>query len=490
MSVNLLPRSLGLWGLIATGICSMLGASIYIVPFMIQRHVPGIGPDVIPAFLLAALPAMMAALAYASLSTAMPLAGGSYIYVSRGLNPYLGFIASFAQWFGLSIAIGVIAYVIIPFIKEITELLAFADLASWLDQGLTRVILALVLLWGFVLVNIKGTGVYQKTLIPLMILMFLLGILVIVIGFGSSPEEFLMALPEGQVTSHDQQNTLDGGLVIFSAAAVLFSSFIGFDSIAQAGSEAYKPRRNLPLAIGITVLGVATFYMLFTAAVYHAVPWQYVAQQAAQGDVSAPGLLRPVISPVLGALIILGAAVALINDLPAMLLSVSRLMFAWAEDSIFPKAISRIHIKYQTPHVALVGSGLMATLGILGSHFAGDFFLGVDIMVTSMMLNFILTCLTLITLSQVNPGLAAGISFIPKTAWRILIGAAGIITLLGFLMVHVIRDLQSSDAWYFKSTPVWLLVMLSASLVFWVKYYRLRNSGVDLKSHFSRLPDH
>ncbi|MCU0368513.1 MAG: hypothetical protein MUF39_06755 [Cyclobacteriaceae bacterium] len=52
-----LSRQLGLTGLAATGICSMIGASIYVVPFMIQRNVPGIGPYVLPAFLFAAIPA-------------------------------------------------------------------------------------------------------------------------------------------------------------------------------------------------------------------------------------------------------------------------------------------------------------------------------------------------------------------------------------------------------------------------------------------------
>ena len=78
-----LRRQLGLLGLAATGICSMLGASVYVVPFMIQRSVPGIGSWVLPAFLLAAIPALLAALAYAILASAMPRAGGSFVYASR-----------------------------------------------------------------------------------------------------------------------------------------------------------------------------------------------------------------------------------------------------------------------------------------------------------------------------------------------------------------------------------------------------------------------
>ena len=102
-----LSRRMGLTALAATGICSMLGAAINVVPFMIQRHVPGIGPYVLPAYLFAAIPAVLAAFAYAILASAMPRAGGSYVYASRALNPYLGFVASFSQWFGLSIAIAI-----------------------------------------------------------------------------------------------------------------------------------------------------------------------------------------------------------------------------------------------------------------------------------------------------------------------------------------------------------------------------------------------
>ena len=102
--------------------------------------------------------------------------------------------------------------------------------------------------------------------------------------------------------------------------------------------------------------------------------------------------------------IVAGAAIALVNDLPAMLLAVSRLMFAWAEDGVFPRGVARIHRAWHTPHVALVLSGLMATAAILGSHFAGDFFLGVDILVTSMLVNFGVMCLTVIRLPTAARG--------------------------------------------------------------------------------------
>ncbi len=480
---------MSLLGLSATGICSMLGASIYVVPFMIQRNVPGIGPYVLPAFLFAALPAILAAFAYAILASAMPRAGGSYIYASRGLHPYLGFVASFSQWFGLSIAIGVVSYVIVPFLRDIALALEYTALAQWLEFGSVRVTISLTILWSFVWVNIRGVTAYERTLIPLMYLMFGLGAIVIVVGFASSPDAFAAALLLKQNQSVPTSVSTFDLMTFLSAAAVLFSSFIGFDSIAQAGGEAKNPGRTLPLAIAIAVGTVGTFYLLFSGAVYHAVPWQFVAQQAQSRDVTAPGLMSLLLSPGWTVAIVAGAAVALTNDLPAMLLSVSRLMFAWAEDGIFPKQVTRVHPTYKTPHVAIVISGLMASIGILGSHFAGDFFLGIDIMVTSMLVNFLFMCLAVITLPARNPAIAAEIKVVRSRIWQLVLAWSGVIMLSGFLTIHLIKDLTADvTAWYFHSTPIWLLVMAVASALYLRELSRLRARGIDDHKLFSTLP--
>ena len=486
-----LVRKLGLLGLTATGICSMLGASINVVPFMIQRSVPGIGQYVLPAFLFAALPALLAAVAYSTLASAMPRAGGSYIYASRGLNPYLGFIASFSQWFGLSIVIGVIAYVIVPFLRDIALGMNWTILARWLEYGVIRVAIALSLIWLFVYVNVRGAKSYERTLIPLMLLMFALGAIVVVAGFSHDHADFALKLmeKEGRVPPGEAANAFDWR-VFLSAAALLFSSFIGFDSIAQAGGEARNPTRSLPLAIALAILIVGSFYFLFTAAVYHAVPWSFVAQEAMARDISAPGMLSYLLPAGLSVAILAGAAVALINDLPAMLLAVSRLMFAWAEDGIFPARIARVHRRFHTPHLALMVSGSIASIGVLGSHFAGDFFLGIDIMVTAMMVNFLLMCLTVVTLPQVNPQLASRVTLLKHRGVQKLLGWAGTLVLAGFLCIHVWKDLSAPvAAWYFHSSLVWLIVMALGSVLFFTKLRSLKNSGTDVKELFSRLPE-
>ncbi len=485
-----LARDLGLMGLAATGICSMLGAAINVLPFMVQRSVPGIGSWVLPAYLFAAVPAVLAALAYASLGSAMPRAGGSYVYASRALSPYWGFVASFSQWFGLSIAIGVVSYVLIPFLRDIAGALEWTGIAATLDDGPVRVGLALAFLWTFVLVNVRGLALYERTLVPMMFLMFALGAVVIVAGFSFDHTDFAAALAASEARSIPDPVApgLEAGTLL-AASVLLFATFIGFDSIAQAGGEARNPGRNLPLAVGIAITVVGAFYFLFTAAVYHAVPWSFIAAEAQVRDLTAPGLLGYLLPAGWTVLIVAGAAVALINDLPAMLLAVSRMMFAWAEDGIFPKGFAAVHRRRRTPHVAIVASGVMASVGIAGSHLAGDFFLGIDILVISMLVNFGLMCLALLTLPRRNPELAARVTVLAGRGARTLVGAAGVALLGTFLVVQVLRDLTSEvAAWYFHPTWVWLLVMAVASILHWREMGTLKRSGTDVSRVFRELP--
>ena len=485
-----LLREMGLLGLAATGICSMLGAAINVIPFMIQRNVPGIGPYVLPAYLFAAVPAIFAALAYAILASAMPRAGGSYVYASRALNPYLGFVASFSQWFGLCIAIGVVSYVLIPFLRDIASALDFQVIADALDTGAIRVTLALAFLWTFVAVNLRGVKLYEKILIPLMFLMFALGAVVIVAGFSFGHNDFATALLQQDGQAIPASGPAPFRLPLyFAASALLFASFIGFDSIAQAGGEARNPGRSLPLAIGIAVVTVGTFYILFTGAVYHAVPWTYIAQEGLTKDLTAPGLLGYLLPTGWTIAIVAGAAVALINDLPAMLLAVSRLIFAWGEDGIFPRRVARVHPKRHTPHVAILVSGILASVGILGNYLANDFFLGVDILVLSMLVNFLLMCLSVLTFPHRNPELAKNIRVVRSRKLQIILASSGVTVLGGFLVIHIWKDLTTPfRAWYFHSTPIWLIVMILASGIYIREVRRLRDRGVDVKALFSKLP--
>jgi APA family basic amino acid/polyamine antiporter len=387
------------------------------------------------------------------------------------------------------VAIGVVSYLMIPFIRDVLLAVGMDELGATLDTGPVRVGLALAFLWTSVVINMRGVRTVERILVPLMFLMFLLGGVVIVAGFLFDQADFAAALMEREGVAVPVAEAEFGLGRFVAAAAILFSSFIGFDSIAQAGGEARNPGRSLPLAIGIAVGTVGAFYFLFTAAVHHAVPWAFIAERAQTQDLTAPGLLGYVLEPRWTVLILAGAAIALINDLPAMLLAVSRLMFAWAEDGVFPRGVAAVHERWHTPHVALVLSGLMATASILGSHFAGDFFLGVDILVTSMLVNFGLMCVTVIALPRRNPALAERMTVLRHRPTRAALSALGVALLTLFLCVHVWKDLHADvGAWYFHSTVLWVGVMVLASVIYLREVASLRRAGVDTAALFRALP--
>ena len=488
-----LPRELGLVGLTATGVCAMFGASITIMPFMVHRSVPGVGANVLTAFVFAAVPAVLAAISYAMLSSAMPRAGGSYVFASRGLSPYLGFVASFSQWFGLSIGMGVIAYMLIPFLRDIFAALGPSgmSLAEFVERGPVRVGLALAFLWGSVALNLRGLKIYGRVLVPMMVAMFLLCGVVIVAGFSFDHVDFREALlaTEGVVPPPPP----DDGLGIrgwLAATAILFASFIGFDAISQAGGEAKAPSRSLPRAIGLAIALVGSFYLVFTAAVYHAVPWEFVASRAQNTDLTAPGLLGYLLDPGWTVLILAGAAIALANDLPAMLLAVSRLCFSWAADGVFPKAVAKVSTKRRVPHVATVLSALVASLSVIGCHLAGDFFLGVDILVTAMLVNFALMCATVIAIRHRNPHLSSRMGVLRSRPAQVVVAGLGLGLLALLLAVHTWNDLGSSSGpWFATSSWIWVWVMLGATAIYLREMRRIKRSGLDPSTVFGSLPD-
>lgn len=483
-----LRRELGVLGLAATGICSMVGAGINIVPFAIQRTVPGIGDWVLPAYAIAAVPAVLAALCYAALGSAMPRAGGSYVYASRAINAHAGFLASFSQWFGLCMAIGVVAYVIPPFLRDIAVAAGWDGAAAALGARPVRLVLALALLWSFVLVNLRGVEAVARTLLPLMVLMFLCGGMVIVTGARHDPADYAALLASRGEAVPSSLARGDFWQVVPAGAAVLFSSFIGFDAIAQAGGEARNPSRSIPLAVGAAIVTVGAFYFAFTAAVYHAVPWPVVADASLRGDVTAPGLLTPLVSAPVALLMVSGAAVSLINDLPGMLLGVSRLCFAWAEDGVFPAGMAAVHPRHRTPHVALAVSALLATASVLGGHLADDFFVGVDILVTAMLVNFLMMAVSLLRLPSRNPALAAELRLLRTRGAQRAVAIPAIVLLGALLAAQTWRDLSTPGPWYLHPTWIWVLVMTVGGAIHWREVRALRARGVDLAARTAVLP--
>jgi basic amino acid/polyamine antiporter, APA family len=485
-----LTREMTLLGLVATALCAMIGVGINIVPFMLQRSQPGIGAWVPIAFLVAAVPAALAALCYALLSSAMPRAGGSYVYASRALNPFVGFLASFAQWFGLSMGMGVVAYLMVPMLRDTLATAGWANVAPFFDIGYVRVTLALGAIWAFWWINRLGVKSYERTVVLMAGLMIAGPIIMTITGLLHTPADFQQALAERNIPMPPDARLPSFSLAVFlGTAALLFSSFIGFDAVSQAGGEARNATRNLPLAILIAIGSVTLYYVVFTGAVYSAVPWDYIYRVSLVTDTSAPALLAPLMPPWLGVVILLAVTAAILNSIPSVMLANSRVLYAFSADRVFPSALSRIHPRYRTPHHAITATAVMGSISVLVQHQAGDFFLGVGILVMSMLVNFLLMAVAVITFPAVNPGLYRDVGFLRSRRAQVVVAGTAAALLAALLLVRVLDDLRSPDPWYMLGTIPWVLVMACAALIFGWYWRQLRQQGVDPRAEiFSRLP--
>lgn len=501
-----LARDLGLAALVATAVCNVIGGGINVLSVGIQEKVPGIGPYVPLAFLLGVFPALFAALCYAILASAMPRAGGGYIYVSRALNPFLGFMATFSKWFGLAAVIGVIAYMDVALIESgVGYLSPYMDVGpvfAFLTTKAAKLIIPLAMIWVFWLLNVLGVRAYGWTVLILMTLMLLGGVAVIVTGFLNTPQDFATVFASnpgaamsgtlakaglaGSSVAEISEMAKDepGGMMeVFRAAAFLFFAYIGFASISQAGGETRDASRNLPRAFMLATSIICAFYLLFSAAFYHAVPWQFAAGfvKAAPSDASVPLMIGILMPPALAAFVGLMAGLALANDIPPMLMATSRLFFAWARDGVFPRGLASINARFRTPHWALTACAIVASIFAVLCYRWESYFAGVDTVVIALTFTYILISVSVLTLPRCNPDICRRVAFIRSRTAQVIVSCIALL----FLTPLLILELRVQNS---ASVLFWLGAMAVGAILFAIMWRTARARGVDLKQVFATLP--
>jgi basic amino acid/polyamine antiporter, APA family len=98
-------------------------------------------------------------------------------------------------------------------------------------------------------------------------------------------------------------------------------------------------------------------------------------------------------------------------------------------------------------------------------------------------------CISVLTLPSRNPAIARDVRVLPGRTAQVAVAGTGILILGAFLGVHIWKDLSATvSAWYFRSTPVWLLVMGVATVIYLREVAAARRRGVDIDALFSTLP--
>lgn len=324
-----LERDLGLFAVVAISIGAMVGSGIFILPGIALKTA---GPAVILAYLLAGVLVLPAALSKAEMATAMPEAGGTYIYIERGMGPLLGTIAGVGTWFTLSFK-GALAL-----IGGVPYLLYLFDLpVKPVALGLAAVL---------VVVNLFGAKQTGRLQIGIVAVMLAAMVWFTVGGLPSTSAGYYDGFFEKGA----------GGLL--AATGLVFVSYAGVTKIASVAEEVENPDRNIPLGILVSLVFTTLLYVLIVVVMVGVTPPDVLSDSsvpmihAAEATLAWPGVVA----------VIVAAVLALVSTANAGILSSSRYPFAMARDKLAPPSLTEIHEKWGTPARSITLTGAVMLL--------------------------------------------------------------------------------------------------------------------------------
>jgi APA family basic amino acid/polyamine antiporter len=357
-SHNQLVRSLGLLDILMVGVAAMIGGSIYVLT---GPAIGLAGSAVIVAFIINAIITLFTAMAYAELGSAMPEAGGGYLWVREGLPRPNAFISGWMAWFAHIIAGSLYA---VSFASFLTGLLEMMNLSH--DLVLLNIIpldkfIAVISIAVFTYINIKGTSETGKT--GDIVTIIQLGLIFILIAAGLW---VMSGNPNWKMNFSNFAPMGIGGVV--AAMGLTFIAFEGYEVIVQTGEEVKNPRRNIPRAIFISLGAVVIVYCLIAFVSIGAIfpagieSWKFIGESGELGIMKAAELLAPY-----GAFIVLaGGLISTLAALNATTFSSARVAFAMGRNYNMPYQLSAIHKKNKTPYVAILISGIIMAIMAYG----------------------------------------------------------------------------------------------------------------------------
>ena len=476
-----LARHLSLIAVIAGALCSVIGGGINVLIVDIQNQVPGIGSWVPFAMLLAGSVALLVSLTYAIISTAMPRAGGEYVYVSRGLSPGVSFVMAFVKWLGIVISIGVIAYMDTMVMADSFHFIGLYAVESFLRSFVGSVVFPLFLIWVFLFVHVMGVKHYGRLVTALALVMFIGGFIIIGTNLMHNQEDF------SRITGFKTLN--ESGEFsfkkLFYASTLLFWAFIGFTSVAQAGGEIESPEKNLPRAFILTSILVTLYYFVYSFAFYHAIPWQYIV---GRHGLTVPGLTGLFLPGYMAFVLSLIVTLTLANDIPPMLLTSSRLLYSWAVDGIMPKIFAETS-KRKVPVFSLLFVAVIASLVVIESAVEG-FFLAVNVVTISRFLVYMLVALALLSIEERNRKIYERITFLKGKRWLHLVIAFSSLVATAFMFgLMAYMDVTSATVWYEKMTFQLVVFVFLGVAVYYSFVRRMKKLGVDYRKILMELPE-
>jgi len=457
-----LRRTLGPWSLTAFGIGAVIGSGIFILTgtaaagetlsFGSILHAPvldllmhgtstlathgrpGAGPGISLSFLLTAFACSFAALCYAELASMIPIAGSAYTYAYATLGELIAWIIGWDLILEYAVSNMAVAVGFSGYLKDVLEnsfgwhlpaKLADPPIVGGELSGAWFNVPALVIL--LILTYILVIGVKESAgTNNAMVAIKIAAILIFVIGAAHA------------VNTANWHPFLPNGFSgVLTGSAIVFFTYIGFDSVSTAAEECRRPQRDLPFGIIMTLVVCALLYIAVALVLTGIAPWQTLTGEAPVADA-----LKRLGYNGVREWVSIGAIVGMLSSLLVFQYGQARIWFAMSRDGLLPKPFSKVHPKYKTPHISTWIAGLVVGVG------AGIFDIGTlaDLANIGTLFAFIIVSVGVIVLRKKQPDRPRGFRA-PGAPWLPMVS-------IGFCLVLMMALPLETWVRFF----VWLLI--------------------------------
>ncbi len=373
-----LKRTLGPFSLMAFGIGAVIGAGIFTVtgtaaagqhlaiPSVLNAPVldlilhgshaastigrPGAGPGVTLSFILVAITCGFAALCYAELAAMIPIAGSAYTYAYTALGEIFAWIIGWDLILeyavsNMSVAVGFSAYfnvmcdylfgVHLPKYLSEPAIVEGHLTGSWFN--VPALLIVMLLSWLLVRGVKESAGANN-----LMVAIKVAAILIFVFGAAHA------------VSSSNLHPFLPNGFPgVLTGGAIVFFTFIGFDSVSTAAEECTNPQKNMPVGILGTLVICGILYASVAFVLTGIVSWKTLDNDAPVANaLHAIGMNR------LRFTVTLGALLGMLSSLLVYQYGQARIWFAMSRDRLLPGIFSKVHAEHRTPYISTWVAGL------------------------------------------------------------------------------------------------------------------------------------
>jgi len=356
---------------------------------------PPAGPAIAISFILVAIACSFAGLCYAELASMIPIAGSAYTYSYATLGEIFAWIIGWDLILeyvvsNVVVAIGFSAYtkaqlgsfgILLPdrWSTPVWEQGHFTGAFFNVPAFLIIFILTVLLVRG-VRESAKANNVMVMVKIGAILTFLVVG------GMLVNPNNWRPFAPSGF------SGVVTGG-------AIVFFTYIGFDSVSTAAEEAKNPQRDLPIGIIGSLVVCTILYVGVSIVLLGMMKYSTFLSGEANDAPVAYALQHLGASRFSRSVIVIGALTGMISSLLVFQYGQARIWYAMSRDGLFPKIFCKIHPIFKTPHWSTWIAGL--AVGLPAGFFAiSD---AADLSNIGTLFAFVLVSLGVIMLRRTQP---------------------------------------------------------------------------------------